>query len=584
MNLKHLFLPIIGTFLLIAPLFAQLPYDWGNTMGSSGREELTDLALDPDGNIYITGIFEGSMDVSNGAGTMLTSNGWRDGLIAKYHADGSHAWSLGFGNAAWDRGWAIAVDTTGSVYGGGVFSNKVDFDPSEDSTFLISNPAGVWPDGYLVKYDTDGNLLWANHLLTARNRAASQTATLFAIHDMEVDHEGNLLIGGAFWDTVWLSPSTMLVSDGPLRDMFLAKYDPDGNLIWGQQMGGAADQEIRGIDTDTEGNIFVGGYYFGTSDFDPSANEDSRTSMGGADIFVAKYNSSGDLVWVHGSGSADGQLVSPESVNDVAVDDFGNVLITGVMYGGIDFDPSAAVDTLPLSSPGDIFTAKYNNQGALIGAFSLDGNGTQIGKQLAVMGNGSFYLGGEYSSSSVDLDPSADSSIVFGLSHYDLFVALYDSNFVFLEGRAHRGLQEERMHGLAAHGNQIVLGGLFSGSTLLDPQSGDLRFSKGDTDIFFARYGENTTALQPELFSGVFKAFPNPASDRLSIQAQWALPQDATLSILNLQGQHLHSQHISNTTELDIHLPVAHLARGIYLLELMLPASPSILHQKIILK
>ncbi|MEM7369877.1 MAG: SBBP repeat-containing protein [Bacteroidota bacterium] len=583
MNLKHLSLLILGTALAVAPLFAQLTYDWGNTMGSSGRDELTDLALDPTGNVYITGIFEDSIDVSNGAGTAsVSSNGWRDGLIAKYYPDGTHAWSVGFGNAAWDRGWAIAVDSSGSVYGGGVFSNKVDFDPSPDSAYLISNQAGVWPDGYLVKYDTDGKLLWANHILTARDRGASQTATLFAIHDMEVDHEGNLIIGGAFWDSVWLSPSSLLVSDGPLRDMFLAKYDGDGNLIWAQQMGGASDQEIRGIDTDSQGNIFVGGYYFGTADFDPSANEDSRTSMGAADMFIAKYSSDGDLSWVHGAGSSDGVVVSPESVNDVAVDESGNVLITGVMYGGIDFDPSSTIDTLALSSPGDIFTAKYNNQGELIGAFSLDGNGTQIGKRLAILEDGSFYLGGEYSSSSVDLDPSADSSVVFGLSHYDLFVALYDSNFVFLEGRAHRGLQEERMQGLAAHGNQIVVGGHFSGSTLLDQQSGDLRFSKGDSDIFFAKYGEETTSIHSEVFNGHFVAFPNPASHYLNIRGNWERPQSAILSLSNIHGQQLYRKGFISTQEIHLQLPLAPYPAGIYFLELSMSGTKT--YQKIILE
>ena len=553
---------------------AQLDFDWGLSIGNKGRDETTGISLDPLGNLYMTGTFEDSVDVIDGAGVeYVKGNGWRDILVAKYSPAGDKLWAFALGDLGWDRGWALTTDDQGAVYVGGVFSGTVDFDPSAGTTAFTANPAGVWPDGYLAKYDTDGNLLWAKHLLTARDRAASQTATLLAIHSMEIDGNGDLVIGGAFWDTVYLSPSKMIVSQTSLRDMFLAKYDTDGNLLWGQQMGGGGDQQIQALTTDEQDNIFTTGYFFGTPDFDPAGGGSTLTSAGLEDMFLAKYTSTGSLDWVKGIGSINGSNTSSEMGMDVGTDAMGNVYFTGRLLGPADFDPSSAMGDIVLFSSAASFVAKYDSQGGFDWVFSFEGNGTHVGKQLSVFPSGDFYLAGEYAAfgAGIDLDPSVDSMRITSLGgSVDIFVAKYDANRAFQTGWTVRGLGGGEVNGLAANGKEVAIGGLYNSSMLFHQQSGDLRFSKGDFDMFALRYSEASNGLPDNFTEGSLQLFPNPTHGPFTIKATWPHPQDAVVTLRNLQGQVLQTWQTKASKDFTLKVDKKALASGFYLVELVL--------------
>jgi hypothetical protein len=529
---------------LITPAFPQSNYDWGFTTGNSKRDEVTALSMDAQGSIYITGAFEDSMDMANGAGAAeyIHGFGFRDIFLAKYDATGIKQWAFSIGNLAWDRGWALTTDDHGSVYTGGVFSRKADFDPGPDSMMLTSNQAGFWPDGYLVKYSTSGELVWAKHLLTARNRSASQTATLLSITGMEIDSNGDLLIGGAFWDSVWLAPNHLIVSDGPLADMFIAKYDSDGNFIWGKQMGGSGDQRIQSISTDPQGNVYTTGFYFGSPDFDPAGGT-VLSSQGAEDIFLAKYNSSGALQWAKGIGSMNGSAVSTESGLDVGTDDMGNVYVTGRLLGTADFDPNTAAGSVtPTTSGAASFFAKYDGTGTFQWAHSLVGNGYNLGKRLEVMPNGDFWLAGEFGVGAalggLDLDPGPDTVSVFSLGGpEDIFVAKYDKDAGFQTGWTIRGLSGSHVEGFAANATDMAVGGYFDRSILLDRQSGDLRFSKGGEDLFTIKYGEGNMSLNNSLQAVPFTLYPNPISHQINLKFSLKESQDIAFSLHTLDGK-----------------------------------------------
>ncbi len=571
---RHQLFTLLLALFILNPLSAQTDFEWGLSLGSGNRDEVTDLAMDAMGNTYFIGTFEDSLDVIDGSGVeYVKSNGWRDIFLAKYSPSGDKLWAYAFGNLGWDRGWAMTVDDQGAAYMGGVFTRSVDFDPGPDSTILTSNTAGFWPDGYLAKYDTDGKLVWAKHLLTARDRAASQTATLLAITTMEIDGNGDLVIGGAFWDTVYLSPTKMLVSDGPLRDMFLAKYDSNGNLIWGQQMGGASDQQIQSLAIDNSGNIFTTGYYFGTPDFDPAGGGSTLSTIGAEDIFLAKYTATGALDWVKGFGSVNGANVTPEMGMDVGTDGMGNVYVTGRLLGEADFDLTSANGTITPMTSIATFTAKYDGQGAYQWAYTFDGPGFHRGKQLEVFANGDFFLAGEYGSSvpGIDLDPSADSAKITSLGGTaDIFVAKYDANMAYQSSWMIRGLGDAKVEGLASNGKDVAVGGLYSSSMLFHQQSGDLRFSKGDFDMCVLRYGDGASGFGEELVEGNLKVFPNPTNGSFSIEANWPKPQTATIHLRNLQGQVLQTWENDFSKELKVSVEAEGLSAGFYLVELVL--------------
>lgn len=541
--MKTIQITLISAFVLFLclPAFPQTSYDWGLSAGSTGRDEVTDLVLDAQGNVFLTGAFEDSMDVANG-GTKdyVYSNGYRDIFLSKYDANGAKQWAFSIGSRGFDRGWSMTLDDQGNVYAGGVFTIKADFDPSADSTILTANPAGFWPDGYLAKYNTNGELVWAKHLLTARDRSASQSATLLAITGMEIDNNGDLVIGGAFWDTVWLAPNQMIVSDGSLADMFLAKYDSDGNFIWAKQMGGGGDQRIQAISTDPQGNIYSTGFFFGSPYFDPAGGS-VLSSQGGEDIFLAKYSSTGALLWAKGIGSVNGSPTSTESGYDVGTDAAGNVYFTGRLLGSTDFDSTAAGGEITTVSSNELFCAKWDGSGALDWVFILEGGVYKVGKCIDVQPNGDFWLAGEFGASPVlgglDVDTGQDTVAIFSLGNKNTFAAKYDTDASFLEVREVRGLGDNIVVGLAADANEMALGGYFERSILLDRTSGDLRFARGGVDLFAVKYGEGNMAIENALRSVDFSLYPNPVKQDVNLKFSLQQAQRLSFSLYTLDGK-----------------------------------------------
>ena len=166
-----------------------------------------------------------------------------------------------------------------------------------------------------------------------------------------VDNLGNSYITGDFQDTATFG-NTTLINYG-YSNMFLAKYDSLGNLIWVKQAGGVVETSGRGIAVDDSGNSYITGTFYDTAFF----GNLSIISRGAFDIFIAKYDSSGNILWVHNAGGIGNDFGTGISVNN-----FGNVFITG------DFNDSANFGgtTIVTNGGSDIFVAKYNSAGNLI--------------------------------------------------------------------------------------------------------------------------------------------------------------------------------------------------------------------------
>jgi hypothetical protein len=106
------------------------------------------------------------------------------------------------------------------------------------------------------------------------------------------DSLGNNYITGSYTDTIWFGP-TMLKGKG-LKDVFVVKLDSNGQYIWAKTFGSTGNDEGLGISVDNAGNIFVTGYFNNTIHFTPT---DSLVSFGSSDIFVAKLNNNGTLLF-----------------------------------------------------------------------------------------------------------------------------------------------------------------------------------------------------------------------------------------------------------------------------------------------
>ena len=146
-------------------------------------------------------------------------------------------------------------------------------------------------------------------------------------NSIAVDGNGNVYVTGYFSGTADFDPSsstTNLTSNG-ITDIFLTKYNPTGELAWAKSMGGILHAYSYDIAVDSSGNVYVTGDFYGTVDFDLGSGTYNLSSDGGSDIFFAKYNSSGEMIWAYSLGSG-GDHYS----RSIAVDNSGNVYLRWV--------------------------------------------------------------------------------------------------------------------------------------------------------------------------------------------------------------------------------------------------------------
>ena len=147
--MKKLLLPL---FLFSAILSFSQNFEWAKTNGSVGNETANDIATEAlSGTNYIIGNFEGTMTLGS---FTLVSNGGSDIFFAKLDADGNYIWANSLGSTANDDGNSITFDVSGNVYIVGGCRSVMAFSGVDSHTPMGSQ------DGFLAKYDTDGNYLW----------------------------------------------------------------------------------------------------------------------------------------------------------------------------------------------------------------------------------------------------------------------------------------------------------------------------------------------------------------------------------------------------------------------------------------
>jgi hypothetical protein len=206
---------------------------------------------------------------------------------------------------------------------------------------------------FLWKLDSSGNLLWVKR---AGGPDHEEGVGVFS------DRSGNIFVAGIMAQTVEFAPGVTLTSAGEW-DLFFAKYDPAGNLLFARRGGGPGFDEGYSAVVDPSGNIVVIGTFEATAEFAPGVE---LTSAGDSDAYLAKYDSAGNLVWIK-------QIGGPgfDQGREIALDSSGNIYVGGRWFGG----PLTLTPDVVLSNAGgnDLFVAKYSASGDLI--YGLRGGG-----------------------------------------------------------------------------------------------------------------------------------------------------------------------------------------------------------------
>jgi hypothetical protein len=330
----------------IAKLDASGNLVWAKSFGSSIGIQAGAIAVDASGNVYTTGVINGTVDFDPGTGTYnLTSAGGADIFVAKLDAIGNFVWAKIIGSAGSDNGESLAVDASGNVYTTGYFEGTVDFDPGPGTQNLYSVDDR---DIFISKLDASGNFVWVKHIGGASYDIG---------YSIKADASGNVYTAGFYQGTVDFDPGINihnLVSQG-MTDVFVSKLDAAGNFVWAKSLGGSGSDWTHSMVIDASDNVYLTGYFEGTVDFNAGTGTHNRTSAGGFDVFVIKLNYWGDFVWAGSMGGSDNDYGQ-----SVSVDVSGNVYATGYFRETVDFDPGPNTGNLVSAGDFDVFIVKFS--------------------------------------------------------------------------------------------------------------------------------------------------------------------------------------------------------------------------------
>ncbi len=417
--------------------YAVIKYDgagnvlWSDMYDNGGTDRITDMGLDNSGSIYVTGrssngndddfrtlkyassgqqVFNVAYDFveddradfidvnpdgtfavagrSDASAAALINYNYR---VIKYSADGAQLWSNSFEGTGANDDIVQDVDitTTGEVLVTGYSDALATAAIQNDVVSILYNTSGnaVWTktfngsssrndEGDACLLDAQGNAWIAGHsensssqrdaILLGYSSAGNQiAATLWNgigdnsdnLREIITDNSGNIYVAG------------YSVGKDTDRDMFLCKLSSAGDTLWTRQVTGTlfgSDEEANAIALDNTGNVIISGY--------------TKNSGTGSDITISKYSSAGVLAWtvIYNSPSNES-----DRSYDLTTDAQGNIYITG----------KSDINSSPIITNDEIFTAKYNAAGTLQwSALHTGGSGIDRGRSIHVATSGNVYV------------------------------------------------------------------------------------------------------------------------------------------------------------------------------------------------
>lgn len=322
----------------LAKIDSQGSLAWVARLGTTGYDQGEGAAADGNGNGYVTGYTDSVLGKA--------AVGANDAFVAKFHSGGGRAWLTQFGSTADDYARAVAVDGSGNSYVTGYTLGD------------IAGPVGGLTDAFLVKFDAGGKQVWARQFGSTKGDWG---------YGVAVDGSGDVYVTG----------STAGDFAGPNQggnDVYLTKYDSDGNALWARQFGTAKGDWGEAVAVGADGTVAIAG---------ETAGGLHGANQGSNDAFVAAYDANGTRRWLRQFGTT-----ATEYGYGVAVDSVGNVIVTGYTNGAMSGTSAGS---------SDIFLAKYAHDGSQVWLRQYGTSGYDDAYGVATDGAGNVFVGADTS-------------------------------------------------------------------------------------------------------------------------------------------------------------------------------------------
>ena len=526
---------LLSTILLVfvaLNMNAQSPnWQWALRAGGTSTE-YAESTLDANGNIYVSGAFF-SPTITFGT-TTLSNAGGADMFIAKYDASGNVIWAKSAGGASVDAAQNIATDANGNVYITGLFySGSITF-----GTTTLTN-AGSNTDIFIVKYDASGNVIWAKRAGSGTNGDDGKGIAVDVV-------TGNIFITGYFGGTA--NFDALSITSAGNNDIFIAKYDANGNAIWVKQAGDAPtiDEWGNSISVDASSNCYVTGQI--------------GNGAGDLNVFISKYDNSGNMLWTKTSGGT-----SQDEGNGISVSTNGNSYTTGYFRSPTITFGSTTLTSSSAGAHPNIFVVKYDGSGNFLWAKSAGGDNDDLGAGISADVNGNAYITGMFGSSTLTFGSSTLTSA--GGTFLDAFVAKYDASGNPLWAKSVGGVADDYGQSIyaAPNGSTFVTGIFGSNTIVFDTTTLTNANTDSTSDIFVAKLDSALGINEPNNLIDTVRVFPNPFSTQTTFQTD-VLLNNATLTVYNSLGQTI--KQIKNISGQTVVLSRDNLASGLYFIRI----------------
>lgn len=466
-------------------LFAQddIVLEWAKSIGGSRQEESRDFITDLEGNVYVTSLYLGTIDVDPSDEEVdFTALGTSTDLfIVKLNASGEYQWGYSFGDEdLQDISSDVAIDSEGNVIIGGGFDGTVDFDPSEAGVSELTSE-GDDLDAFLLKLSPDGEFMWVKYF---------GGIGINFIRELSLDESGNIYTTGTLNATADLDPGVdvfELSSFDLDPDVFVQKLNSDGEFLWAKRLGELDDDRPESIHLDASGNVIISGRFEGNFDANPSGGGEIFTGAGSRDGFVVKLDTDGEYLWSQQIGGT-----SLDLVFETATDSDENVYVGGLFSTTVDFDQSAVIENKTAVGSRDIFIEKLTPDGDLIWVKTIGGSGYDGAYGLTIS-DGLYFTGSVSAGEVIDFDPGLGVFNMTGVGIESAYIEKLDLDGNFIWAKSFGG-EDALCRGQAIQidtfGNVLVKGEY---NVLIDADPGEeeaILDAVGNDDIFIQKFKE----------------------------------------------------------------------------------------------
>ena len=416
---------VLLNFLVFSSQAQSTPPVWASVQRGHGPQsnqyiEPNRVAVGTDGSQFVSGTFDTSLTL--GATTLTVPSNQKGVFLAKYNPDGTLAWARrGASNSTQTVRGTVSVDAAGNAFLTGYFADNITFGTTTLTTAAIF-------DIYVVKFDAQGNVLWAK----AGSGGAISGAQSW---NTATDAAGNVYLTGFFVGSMSFGGQSL--SAGGNSSIFLCKLSSTGTVAWLQRAGSSSYNIATSLATDAAGNVYLTGAVDGNASFGtvglPNPN-------GKYDLFVAKYDGQGNALWARRAGGANddmGMSLTVDAAGNVAVagyaddvfvnstvqrtgyvvryssqgtlqwerkitptvagtyqsaaafDNRGELYLTGHFQGTVTFGGT----TLTAARP-SVYVVRYNAQGDAVWATQVAGTNSVISQDVATDASGNAYFFG----------------------------------------------------------------------------------------------------------------------------------------------------------------------------------------------